>query len=129
MESLAESALQSGDRHLTVDLLTGIVAPPSFDTPETRSAIDWYVSYFPGVVERSNSDMSFIKEATLAIEFQPKIPSTGPLAGRVTSPYRCHMRMVDDRGRSYEHMTVGSVASEKRVGRFVQLMKRLTGIS
>jgi hypothetical protein len=110
---LTMAAYRSGRNQLVVNLLDGSAEPPELMTPEVRKSIERYVHLFPDMVARSNSDIAFVKEAKLTLDLEPKIYSAGPMRGEVASPYCCRVQIVDDRGKMYESVKVGSASPEQ----------------
>ena len=99
---------------LTVDLLTGDAQPPELLVPDVEKGVRWYVRQFPDMVVRSNSDMAFVKQATLTVSFDTSVARRrGFLSHQLASPYVCRVQITDDRGRVYEGVKSGWFASDK----------------
>jgi hypothetical protein len=105
MGHILQAAWATGGDSLRVDLLSGEVDPSPLAIPVVVASLAHYVDRLPGLVVRSNSDMSFVQAADMVITVDPgtRRPSTSN-ALLMESPYTCAVRICDDRGTLYEHL-------------------------
>lgn len=89
---------------LKIDVLNKTSEPTELLTKDIQDSIDNYLKWFPKLVEQSKSDLKFIKEAELTIEFDLEKSRTSPSAPKFTeNPFKCISRIVDDRGKEYKY--------------------------
>jgi hypothetical protein len=103
MGHLVRAARTTKCDELTVDMLTGVASPESLLVDAVRQSLHRQVSRFPELVQRSGSDMSFVRSARMMVKFD--LNQTRPIiSGSKTleTPYRCSVQVVDERGKEYK---------------------------
>ncbi len=102
MGHLLKAARESGEKVLTVDLLTGRAKPPALLAPDVARSVAWYSNNFPDLVRRSGSDISFVREARMTVSFDISVRRPRYRGDRLPeSPYRCDVLITDDRGKQF----------------------------
>lgn len=107
------AAWSTGATRLRVDLLDGTVESSGLLTEPVAASIRYYVESFPDLVVRSKSDMRFVGAAELEVEVDPAKRGVRMASGFEESPYRCTVRIVDDRGKVHAHRVSGWWYPEK----------------
>jgi hypothetical protein len=102
MGHVVYAAWQTGATEFRVDLLSGVTTSSALLVPRVRDSVARYVEWFPDIVRRSNSDLDFVTEAELAVSVDPTIRRARG-KGLQESPFKCTVRIVDDRGKVYSH--------------------------
>jgi hypothetical protein len=103
MGHIVYAAWATGGTELRVDLMTGRVSPSPLLVPPVRDAVARYVAWFPGMVQASNSDMQFVAAAELLVAVDPCQRRSIVGSSFQESPFRCSVRLTDDRGKVYAH--------------------------
>lgn len=102
MGHLLNAARTSGERTLTVDLLTGRAEPSALLVPAVARSVAWHAEQFPDLVRRSGSDLGFVKKAEMTIEFDTSVERRRCVGSDLAeSPYECRVSLIDDRGREF----------------------------
>jgi hypothetical protein len=94
----------TGLNKIEIDLLTISTKPVEILTEPIQKSIEDYVNWLPSLVKDSKSDLQFVKEAKLIIEFnfsQSRICSFAP--EYTENPYICVSTIIDDRGKEYRY--------------------------
>ena len=103
MGHIVYAAWATGGTELRVDLVTGRASPSPLLVPLVRDAVARYVAWFPAMVKDSNSDMQFVTAAELLVTVDPSQRRNLAGSSFQESPFRCSVRITDDRGKVYEH--------------------------
>ena len=102
MGHLLKAARASGTGRLEVDLLSGTASPEALLVPPVAGSVYAYCRDFQSLVERSGSDITFVRKAVMSMEFDISI--SRPYANAthlMESPYTCVVAIEDDRGNMY----------------------------
>lgn len=116
MGHLLTAARASGASSLHVDLLRGVGTPAELMVAPVSASVMNYCASFPGLVQRSGSDIAFVQTAELTLEYDLSVsrpyrrePSL------IESPYVCSVDIQDDRGRRYASRLTGWWFPERQV--------------
>lgn len=102
MGHLLTAARSSGERTLSVDLLTGEAEPPALLVPPVSRSVVRHAKGFPELVHRSGSTVDFVKKAKMTIAFDTAVERPRCVGSDlVESPYECRVSIVDDRGKEF----------------------------
>ena len=108
MGHLLNAVRETGQRTLTVNMLTGEAHPPELLTPEVARSVSWYSEGFPELVRRSGSAAEFVKSAEMRITFDTDVARARYVGDPLPeSPYRCEVLLTDDRGKTFEASVSG----------------------
>ena len=103
MGHILTAARETGMRTLNVDLLSGHIEPKELLRDPIVKSIESYCADFPGLVERSGSDVSLVTSARMSIVFDIAVEQPVPKAPHLKeSPFVCTVSLIDDRGKTYE---------------------------
>jgi len=103
MGHIVHAAWSTGATRLRVDLRSGATDPSPLLVPEVRDSLARYVRWFPDLVHRSGSSLSFVREAELLVTVDPTARRPYGREGFQESPFTCSVRLLDDRGKEYLH--------------------------
>jgi hypothetical protein len=102
MSHLARRALNTGERELLVDLLSGAASPAAFLTPSVVRNLASRVAAFPGQLRRQNIEPQRIAQATMRLVFESARASDDVgFPGYKEVPFDIWMTLVDDRGKEH----------------------------
>lgn len=105
---LLKQVRQCDSYKLTIDILKNKAEPIELITDKMNTSINYWVKWFPTLVEKGGSSMDYIASATLSIEFDldnQRPNSNDP--NILESHFICLMTIIDDRGKSYEKKQEG----------------------
>ena len=108
MGHLLKQARKTNCNKLTVDILQNIAEPKELLTDQIKQSIEYWIKWFPTLVESSGSTMDFVSSATMTIEFD--LQTTRPYNNNsdyLESPFICEIVIIDDRGKEYKHKHEG----------------------
>lgn len=103
MGHIVHAAWSTGGTRLRVNLMSGVTEASPLVVPEVRDSVRQYVSWFPDIVQRSNSSMDFVREAELLVIVDPTTRRPCGHVGFQESPFTCIVRIVDECGKEYVH--------------------------
>jgi len=103
MGHIVYASWATGGTELRVDLVTGKVTRSPLLVPLVQDAVARYVEWFPAMVQNSNSDMQFVAAAELLVAVDPSRRRNLVGTSFQESPFRCSVRITDDRGKVYTH--------------------------
>ena len=90
---------------IEIDLITDTAYPKELLTPVINNALRKYSNWLPELLTDSNSDITFIQKADIAIEFDLSTSRICPFANDyIENPFICTSRIVDDRGKEYSYV-------------------------
>ena len=93
---------------LEVDLLKGTAKPEQLLNKLIRDSIRHWNSRFSMLIVNSGSSMDFVSSASMVIEFD--LSKTRPYSNGSSiaeSSFICEVRIIDDRGKEYQHKHKG----------------------
>ncbi len=102
MGHILRFARSSGCNTLTIDFATGKGRPPELLSDPISDLPARYSQFFWDLVRRHGSEKSFVKAATLTLQYDTT--TQRPPRGRglaYESPYVCDVHITDDRGKDY----------------------------
>lgn len=111
---LVYTAWKTGATTCHVDLINGLIDPSPLVIPPVQESIMHYVRWLPDLVNRSQSEMSFIASAELVITIDPNNRWPYRKTNFQESPFSCAVRIMDDRGKIYAHRITGWWYPEKK---------------
>jgi hypothetical protein len=106
-------ARTTGKTELSIDLLSGEAGPEELLAHPVGPRVAWYVQGFEDLVSRSGSDPALVSSAILELKFDTSVSHTRMRSPEPESPYVCTVRIVDDRGKTYESRLTGWWYPEK----------------
>jgi len=108
MGHLLTAARSSGASALHVNFLTGHATPEALLVTPVMQSVSDYCASFPSLVQRSGSDLAFVRAAEMDLEYDLSVAKPRRHQQKVLeSPYVCTVRIEDDRGRIYESRLTG----------------------
>lgn len=108
MGHLLSVCRSTGVTTLEVDLLTGRASPPQLLVEPVIKSIARYAGGFRRLVQRSGSDIAFVKAAAMSVRFDTSVTrSAQGWPAALESPYRCEVTIIDDRGKPYTAVVTG----------------------
>lgn len=108
MGHLLLASRTSGLPELTVDLLTGEAGPAELLTKKVLRPVQAYCSDFPNFLARCGAHLDLVKSASMVVSFdlsQVRLYELNPKL--VESPFRCEVRICDDRGKLHSAVVSG----------------------
>jgi hypothetical protein len=104
---------------ISIDLLNGTYSPKDAMSNSIIKSIKGYIKYFPDLVERSGSNISYIQEAKMTISVKSNIKRRYEVryVGSIffESPFACQTIIIDDRNKEYRYLKEGWWYPEKEV--------------
>jgi hypothetical protein len=94
---LCSHSLQTGEKELSMDLLTKRISPPN---PEFAPMLDKYGAWLVASLEKQQFSLQVITAAEVRISFDAQL-GPDPMSSSVTGyfPFRCTVTLTDDLGR------------------------------
>ena len=99
---LLKQARKTNLNRLEVDLINQTSLPVELLTRPVKDSIKYWTKWFPSLVERSGSSITFVKSAKVRIEFDLNQSRLDPINNKfVENPYKCEVIIIDDRDKEY----------------------------
>ncbi|MBA4384365.1 MAG: hypothetical protein C0410_06490 [Anaerolinea sp.] len=103
MGHIVHTSWFTGATEIKVDILNGIFQESPLLTNPVKESIKWYINNFKDFVNRSQSNISFVKKAELSIVVKQTNIGEPKRSEFQASPYTCKIFIIDDYGKEYSY--------------------------
>ena len=102
VEHLFRRAWETGETHVTIDVLGGTIDPPAFRTPVLVDSVARQRAWLGRLVQSSGAALDMVSAARMEIAFDLAAARPHPtVPGLELAAYTCTVEIVDDRGKRH----------------------------